>query len=231
MKKLKNFVSGFLAIALLCLASMTCFATDASSQTVTGPTPTFIKMCNNLFNNPTEYRALDNSQNDVTEMFISRHASDYQSNDYNALWDAFGNELYAITWENEKKINTRGRIAQRTAEKSFYVTDGTTETIPEVAFEMLYTISGDYSFDEATKQIVDYSDARLTIDSFHGGACFDYHVFDETTNATVTSGNNRVNFRATFSINVEYDIPVGVFPVKGNVDFGPYSGSVTGYAQ
>lgn len=225
MKKLKNFVSGFLAIALLCLASMTCFAQGMSNQPVTGPTPTFIKMCNNLFNNSTEYRALDKGQNDVTEMFVSRHASEYKSNDYNALWDAFGTELYAITWRNETEIGARGNIANRTVEDYFYVADRADDTTPQLAFEMTYVVSGDYSYDMSTLELLDYSKARISVDAFHGGSAYSYSEYNKRSDVSVSG--NQVRFTASFSLRVKFKYNV----YETTHDFGPYYGSVVGYIQ
>jgi len=221
-KKLKTFVSSFLAVVMLCLASMTCFAADTSSQPLTGPTKMFVEMCDNLFNNPTKYRALDKGQNDVTNAFVNSHVSDYQNNNYDALWDAFRAELYAITWRTEKKIDTRGSVATRTVEDSFYVVDGTTGTRPEFAFEMLYTVSGDYSYDISTYEFLDHSSARVSVDSFHAGDYFTYSVKNENSNVRVNG--NQIKFTGSFSLDVTV-----IF--GKTIGFGPYYGTVTGYAQ
>lgn len=231
MKKLKAVFSTALAIAMTFIVSTSCFAATPSNQGLTEPTEKFIEMCDNLFNNPEEYKALDKGQNDVTNIFINKYASYYAAEEYGVLWDAFKDELYGIMWEDETQKSTRGTIVNRSVEKSFYVIDETTEFSPGKTFEMTYTVSGDYSFDSSSRQIVDYSNAYLNIDYFWAGSAFDYHLFNINTSATPTSGNNRVNFRATFSLTLEFEYIINHLPIQAEEDFGPYSGSVLGYAQ
>ena len=231
MKKLKAIFSTALAFAMTFIVSTSCFATSPSNQGLTEPTERFVEMCDNLFNNPEEYKALDKAQNDVTNMFINKYAPYYNSKEYNVLLDAFKLELYRIIREKETQKPTTGTLDDRSVEKSFYVIDETTEFSPGKTFEMTYTVSGDYSFDSSTRQIVDYSDAQLNIDYFWAGSAFDYHLFGVSTSATPTSGNNRVNFRATFSLTLEFEYDINNFPITAEEDFGPYSGSVLGYAQ
>lgn len=225
MKTLKISISGFLAMVLIGLMSMTCFAVDTSDQPLKGPTKTFIEMCDCLFTNSTEYRALDKGQNDVTNAFISSHASDYQSRDYDTLWKAFRAELYGITWRTEEEISTFGNVVNRTVEDNFYVVDGTTGTVPEFDFEMLYAVSGDYSYDTSTHEFLDHSDARVSLDSFHGGAYFTPSVYNKRSNVSVNG--NRINFTGGFSLKVAFDYHT----YHTTQNFGPYSGTVTGYAQ
>lgn len=65
---------------------------------------------------------------------------------------------------------------------------------------MLYTVSGDYSYDISTYEFLDHSSARVSVDSFHAGDYFTYSVKNENSNVRVNG--NQIKFTGSFSLDV-----------------------------
>ena len=79
------------------------------------------------------------------------------------------------------------------------------------------------------EDVVLEEDAVLNIESFNAGALFSYTLFNISTNERIAANKLSVTFSATFSLTMSY----GSLNVPGltwwEEDFGPYTGSVTGY--
>lgn len=224
----KKAISILTSFTLVFLLSMSCFATGTETTTgLTGPTPLFIEVCNNLFTNPDEYKALDKGQQDITESFVNKYKPCYYSRSYDMLWNAFKNELYGVTWETRQNV-ARGSDS---VSKEFYVLDETTDIMPGKTFEMLYSVSGSYTYDDDTHDILTISMAKLNVESFNAGSAFDYHLFDIEQDSNIGSNGKRAIFRVSFSLTLEFEYDLDGIPVWGEEDFGPYSGTVVGYPQ
>ncbi|MFY9358389.1 MAG: hypothetical protein WAQ54_00235 [Bacillota bacterium] len=223
-------------LALAMMMAARCYPVYASDDIgvgLRGPTRLFVETCNQFFSDPMNYRALDKDQTDVSLVFYQRYLEKYRNQDFAALWKAFLNELYCITWSQIQTMNRSGNSFEpmtidRYVSDTFYVLDSTTEHMPGKTFELLYTVSGGYTFEG--RRIVAYTDAVLNIDSFNAGALFTYTLRNISTNARLGPNNLSVTFSASFNLDLHFNslrIPGFEWWTES---FGPYSGSVTGYA-
>ncbi len=230
-----NKVFGIL-LALAIMMAVPCFPAYASGGIdvgLEGPTDLFVEICNRFFSDPMNYRALDKDRNDVSLVFYESHLEMCRNRAFAALWEAFLNELYCITWSQTQTVNNSGNNPEpmtidRSVSDSFYVLDSTTEHMPGKTFELLYTISGSYTFEG--RRIMAYTDAILNIDSFNAGALFTYTLRNISTRATLGPSNLSVTFYASFNLDLHFNslhLPGFEWWTES---FGPYSNSVTGYA-
>lgn len=227
-----RFMKRISVFALVCVlvSAMACpaFAATAEDQEgLTGPTDLFVDICDELFSRDSEYRAIDNDGNDVTAQFLAEYDDAYVAGNYELIWNAVKDELDTITWQRE--MPTPRLVMNGSASDYFYVLDETTDHMPGKTFEMLYSVSGTYKYHDSNGQITECSDAVLNIESFNAGALFSYTLFNISTNERIAANKLSVTFSATFSLTMSY----GSLNVPGltwwEEDFGPYTGSVTGY--
>ena len=227
-----RFMKRISVFALVCVlvSAMACpafAATTEDQEGLTGPTDLFVDICDELFSEDSEYRAIDNNGNDVTAQFLAEYDDAYASGTYALIWNAVNDELDTITWRRE--MPTPRLVMNGSASDYFYVLDETTDHMPGKTFEMLYSVSGTYKYHDSNGQITECSDAVLNIESFNAGALFSYTLFNISTNERIAANKLSVTFSATFSLTMSY----GSLNVPGltwwEEDFGPYTGSVTGY--
>ena len=227
-----RFMKRISVFALVCVlvSAMACpafAATTEDQEGLTGPTDLFVDICDELFSEDSEYRAIDNNGNDVTAQFLAEYDDAYAAGNYELIWNAVKDELDTITWRRE--MPTPRLVMNGSASDYFYVLDETTDHMPGKTFEMLYSVSGTYKYHDSNGQITECSDAVLNIESFNAGALFSYTLFNISTNERIAANNLSVTFSATFSLTMSY----GSLNVPGltwwEEDFGPYTGSVTGY--
>lgn len=227
-----RFMKRISVFALVCVlvSAMACpafAATTEDQEGLTGPTDLFVDICDELFSEDSEYRAIDNNGNDVTAQFLAEYDDAYAAGNYELIWNAVKDELDTITWRRE--MPTPRLVMNGSASDYFYVLDETTDHMPGKTFEMLYSVSGTYKYHDSNGQITECSDAVLNIKSFNAGALFSYTLFNISTNERIAANKLSVTFSATFSLTMSY----GSLNVPGltwwEEDFGPYTGSVTGY--
>ena len=227
-----RFMKRISVFALVCVlvSAMACpafAATTEDQEGLTGPTDLFVDICDELFSEDSEYRAIDNNGNDVTAQFLAEYDDAYAAGNYELIWNAVKDELDTITWRRE--MPTPRLVMNGSASDYFYVLDETTDHMPGKTFEMLYSVSGTYKYHDSNGQITECSDAVLNIESFNAGALFSYTLFNISTNERIAANKLSVTFSATFSRTMSY----GSLNVPGltwwEEDFGPYTGSVTGY--
>ena len=92
--------------ALVCVlvSAMACpafAATTEDQEGLTGPTDLFVDICDELFSEDSEYRAIDNNGNDVTAQFLAEYDDAYAAGNYELIWNAVKDELDTITWRRE----------------------------------------------------------------------------------------------------------------------------------
>ena len=66
-----------------------------------GPSEVFIDVCDQLFAEGSDCKAIEKSGNDVTEQFLRDHREEYRSGDYAAIWEAITNSSITITTPTE----------------------------------------------------------------------------------------------------------------------------------
>ena len=66
-----------------------------------GPSEVFIDVCDQLFAEGSDCKAIEKSGNDVTEQFLRDHREEYLSGDYAAIWEAITNSSITITTPTE----------------------------------------------------------------------------------------------------------------------------------
>ena len=228
MKKVfRSFSYVLFVVCLLTLLSIVAFAQESNNDGgLKGPTNLFIEVCDNLFAENSNYRAIDKNGFDVTESFLSAHQAEYNSRNYMAIWNSVKGDLSVISWTVESLqpyLLMSGSVSE-----SFYVLGETTDHMPGKTFEMTYTISGTYRYHDSTGQISECSDAVLDITRFDAGALFSYKQFATSTNSRISNDKKSVTFSARFSITLSYSALNGPGITWWTEDFGPYSNSVTG---
>lgn len=73
-----RFMKRISVFALVCVlvSAMACpafAATTEDQEGLTGPTDLFVDICDELFSEDSEYRAIDNNGNDVTAQFLAEY--------------------------------------------------------------------------------------------------------------------------------------------------------------
>lgn len=230
MQRIFKRISIFALVGVL-ISAISCPAlavvAEDQGEGLTGPTELFIDICDELFSGNSEYKAIDKSGDDVTAQFLVDYQDAYVVENYTLIWEAVKENLETITWRRE--MPTPRLLMNGSASDYFYILDETTEHMPGKTFEMLYSVSGTYRYHDSNGQISECSDAVLSIEAFNAGALFSYELFDISTNERIAANKLSVTFSATFSLTLCF----GSLNVPGltwwEEDFGPYSGSVTGY--
>lgn len=192
-KKIRYLLWG----TILVLAAAAVFAVIWARAGLRKPTDLFCEVCDGLFSQTENYVALDKQQNDVTQTFVSEYADAYNQKDYDTLWQAVREELYAITRQEEKQ----GDNKKCQVEKKYYVLDCVGEGINSVTFEMLYRINTDL-----TKQGSDLEEIGapvFNIDVFHVGNAYDYQIKE------VTGGEDGKRAEVEFTIELKAKYGIG----------------------
>lgn len=129
------------------------------------PTRYFGEMCDNLFANPQLYRALDQQQNDVTDVFVEKYRSTYEQGDEDALREAFLQELSAISWVEENK-----QEEQETIRTDYQIHVYLFDRIEEIdkCFEQFYVMEGSMVQDVKTREVLEYENPRFHPTEFYG---------------------------------------------------------------
>lgn len=167
--------------------------------------------------------------NDVTDEFYNQYKTAYDSREYTVISDAIADELMCIKWREFQQTGmTRTSIISKTVRDEFYALGQTKELFNgKKTFEMIYSITGSLQYINSTGEIVNYNNPTFNMEWFSAGAAFDYQLHNLSTNA-VKRGSNRVDFSATFYINLSGNYE-GV--IIGYEIVGPFSGTVSGYGE
>ena len=128
-----RFMKRISVFALVCVlvSAMACpafAATTEDQEGLTGPTDLFVDICDELFSEDSEYRAIDNNGNDVTAQFLAEYDDAYAAGNYELIWNAVKDELDTITWRRE--MPTPRLVMNGSASDYFYVLDETTDHMP-----------------------------------------------------------------------------------------------------
>ena len=186
----------------------------------------FKEISGNFFSNPEKYHALNKQKIDVSESFYNKYINHFNAGNYEILWKAFKNELSAFHWKNEtvKTMQTRSLLFL-TASESFYALGETEDNMPGKTFEILYTISGDYTLNDETSEIIDAEDAVLDVEYSGEGALFTVTTQNVSTNTTINSARDTVTFSASFYSDISFEDPwLGI--TLWTERTGPYGDSV-----
>lgn len=195
-KKMRYLLWG----TILVLAAAAVFAVIWARAGLRKPTDLFCKVCDGLFSQTENYIALDEQQNDVTQTFVSEYADAYNRKDYDTLWQAVREELYAVAWQDERE-EKQGDNTKRQAEKKYYVLDCVGQGINAVTFEMLYRINTDLT--KQGSDLAEISGPVFNIDVFHAGNAYDYQIKE------VTGGDDGKRAEVEFTIELKAKYGIG----------------------
>lgn len=224
-------ISLILVLCFIFSCNISSYATESTEES-TPLTPYFIEMITCLFEDTQNYRALDKSQNDVTDSFISKHLSTFNQKNYVLLLNAFKKELSSITWVEESMGYSRGSTTERNVSKKFYVVDETREIYPGRSFEIIWRIDGWFSYDTNTHDIIDHDQGRIFMDHFWAGDLFDARINGATVDARIGLNNKRVIFEGDTYVDLNFELElIDNLPILGTETVGPYYGSFVAYPQ
>lgn len=193
-----------------------------------GPTALFNEMCDNFFGNSEKYNAISKQGQDVSKDFYAKYIAQYNACNYDALWIAFQDELSAFNWKNETVERQLSRsLLELTASESFYRLGKTVNNMPGKAFEILFTISGDYTVNDGTSEIIYASSPSLDISYSGEGALFSVETQGISTNTKINAAKDTVTFSASFYSDISMEDPyVGI--TLWTERTGPYKDSTQG---
>ena len=60
------------------------------------PSDQFIEICTKVFQNPEDFRVLDETDNDVTDDFIEEYQTDFDREDFDSIWKDFIDNNYSF---------------------------------------------------------------------------------------------------------------------------------------
>ena len=219
-------------MTLLVLLTTTFSALAVDDAQECGPSEEFIAVCGNFFASYPQVAALDKQGNDVSASFYQEHLGEYQSQDYPALWQAFLQELSAMSWDTiEEKPSTRA-IMNLTATKTRYIAGATQDHMPQATFEMMFSVSGTYAVSDGTREIISCSNAAVNIEYMQLGTLFSYSMVSPSTNSYISADRKNVYFTGQFTLNISHVTP-DPFPgvIVWTESLGPYSETAVGYVN
>lgn len=191
-----------LSIPAVCLASQN----EENQPGLSGPSDTFIEVCDNLFTDNTGgYKAIDKDGNDITTTFTEEYAEAYNSGDYQTIWQAVLDDLQCVTWPEavQEEPQTRAAITEHPSQ-SFYVLDYLNYPFQGKTFDMSYTISGTFQYEQSNGAIVYYSGATLNVNNVNVGSDYSWGLANISTRSYTTNNNQTVVFTASFYIDFSY---------------------------
>ena len=221
MKK-KKIISMFCVVAMLLSTVSFASATESYSQDQDGPSEHFIEVCDNFFDRSNGYRAISKSGDDITTEFWSMYEQAHKNGDYKLIWKAVRDDLSSISWDTS--IETASVILlTKTAKRTEYVVRKITNHTPNMTFELEYTVSGTYQYYDGVGQVIDHSNAKLSIDYFEGGTMLSYDPFDISTAVAVAPDRKGIAFSANFWLHVHCYESLTPLQIRlWTEDCGPY---------
>ena len=64
------------------------------------PSAYFIQTCTQIFQNPEDFRVLNETGNDITDDFIEEYQADFNRGDFDSIWKDFTNNNYTFSGQN-----------------------------------------------------------------------------------------------------------------------------------
>lgn len=224
--KCKRFMSTLAITLLILLGTNSIFAyasTEDQSEYATNDvvSEAFMNFFPNFYTEPDKYTICDSNNQDITEVFFNSTKHFFIENDFVGLKKyVIANKITGEKIVEENGPQTRA-TRSNTVAKDFYEEINT----GKVTGDMLYRVSGQYTWDINSGQITQYSNSKLTIRHLYLGEMWDEEIKILSDRATLSSGKGSVTFRVQFNLKVtaNYDIiPADVY------DCGTFSGSVVG---
>lgn len=103
MKKTKKLT--FPVFCILLIGIIFVFFCINNPDMVFGSAPSshFIETCTKVFQNPEDFRILDETDNDVTNDFIEEYQADFDRDDFASIWKDFTNNNYTFHGQDLSK--------------------------------------------------------------------------------------------------------------------------------
>ena len=178
---MKRIRRSIILCLLLLFTTETCFAVEPGSDNFfEEPTQMFIETCNSFFDATKNVRVIDKDGNDISEDFYNSHVNSYLDEDYKAIWDVVKQDYFCMTWRGESSVQPR-LVMNGSVIDYFYIADVPKEH-NTAGFEMSYSVSGAYQYNDYDGTISSCGDAVLNIEVFNCGSLFDYEIHDISTN-------------------------------------------------
>ncbi len=234
---LKRTSFAFVLVAVFlfnCNVSLAAGNTEIKSQSDQEISTKFKELCNSFFVTPKNYKVIDNSGNDICEEFYSANKSFYESSNYSSIQEYMYANVDYFCKENIQEVNSsksglpvlRGAIKTKSYSDWFYKAVDSSKYCPD--FEMQYTISGTFNYNNNTGKITSYSgpDFDLSYCSLRG--VWSYAAEKVSTKATIASNAYSIKASCSFKLKTTCSVPVGEISVPGfSETFGPFTGSMT----
>ncbi len=177
------------------------------------PTRYFKEMCENLFENPQQYRAINQEDIDVTEEFVERYRDDYEKGRQRSLRNVFYKELSSITWTEKTQRKEQGKIYTDYQIHVYFL--GRWRAPEERWFEQTYRIKGFLVQDAKTEEILDYGTPRLYPEEFYGQGNLEGKVNGISVRAKPTENGKDLEVWSDFSIELKKGKLASVCTVDG----------------
>lgn len=101
--------------------------------------------------------------------------------------------------------------------------------MPGKTFEILFTITGDYTVNDGTSKIIDASNPSLDVEYSGEGAIFSVETQNVSTGKSINSAKDTVTFTASFSSDISMEDPyVGI--TLWTERTGPYKDKVVAHS-
>lgn len=138
--------------------------------------------------------------------------------------------MSAFIWKNETVTRQQTRsLLFLTASESFYRLGKTVNHMPGKTFEILFTITGDYTVNDGTSKIIDASNPSLDVEYSGEGAIFSVETQNVSTGKSINSAKDTVTFTASFSSDISMEDPyVGI--TLWTERTGPYKDKVVAHS-
>lgn len=183
---------------LLALFLLTALVMIVISIVQMAPTRYFGEMCDNLFTDPQQYRAINRENIDVTEEFVERYREDYEKGGQGKLREAFYEELSSIVWTEKTQHKEQGKIY---IDYRLHVYFLDYLQAPEKRwYEQTYQIKGFLVKEEKTGEIVDYDSPQFSPEEFYGQGGLEGMLYGISLGAEPTTDKMELSIDSRISL-------------------------------
>lgn len=221
-KKIRSFFCVVMVALLMVSMNLAVFAAPSENADAVVPNADFIKICNQLFSGNGEvYNA---GGIDVTNSFITKYTSAYESKDYAAILSGcYEDNISRIHGRKheEQPQSTRAVLQLRYEESVAHLVRQSGFPYDGKSWYLVITASGSYGYQDTTGQIINFPSPTISASFSDLGALFSGSLDSiKTTAPSLNSSKTAASFKVTTSHTVSCPIP-GVDYVTGTL--GPFT--------
>lgn len=232
--KIKTIAVRFAMAAIAAVSMMVvsaCASEPITDWSKVTPDADFIEMYSDFFENQDRYWVINKDGVDVTEEFWKTYYPDYSEGVFNQIFAYVMDNDCTLEWDSSEQeiavASTRATLLTYTISHTFYKKIDISELYGGTTAGVRYTIRGSYTVNDGYDKIISKTSAELDIDEFISGSNYPCYLESSSTSQSISSDSKTVDFGASFSVRVVYEINGTYIPLD-KIVCGPIQGHIRG---